>query len=537
MNSWGVQSLVLACSALSLFSACESNKKPKGNVTQRGQMSGSERDTRDLRTNPSPQIPNQSDGTAYNPRKFQHVPLRRDGIIQYKAYTKSTLDPAEVSAWVEKFKQTDLYAQGKWKFVTMPNAYLSNPTDLNFARIGLSKAINMVSPQSTEIHNPVDISEGYGVVYAIDINKHWGERADHKWAVVSNAQYTRGFSRANRYKLEKFANEEVVAADRLAYNSMHSWNYNELTDHPYFRRPGRARPSATGIFGSLFGRLGNRDDNERIIASNPESAKGLNRLKAGKVTHRFAVKNAITFGPRFAQRRELEGWNGSLWESFDDFNGTVRDIPWLEGESVTPRNYGNGMMKQFGTTTSEAWYVMPNGLPAFMLFGNGAQERSTAEYSTVVDPLNVYGNNSQSRRTKHGKLVNGFCAFCHYQSVQFAGNDMWAAIQNGTFANDPAKEARAREYWSSDASLMEQYSADAKIYQQSFAKVVYGISGGEPEWLHQVVNGIIEKEPIYYLVADIMGLKDRGNTAGRRNGQAPGVGFEDRYRGGSYTNQ
>ena len=207
----------------------------------------------------------------------------------------------------------------------------------------------------------------------------------------------------------------------------------------------------------------------------------------------------------------------------------MRELPWETGASVKPRDYGTGMMSQFGTTTSEAWAHMKNGLPAFMLFGNGSQERFTAEFSTVVDPLNVYGDNSGKRKTKHGKLVNGFCTFCHYQAVQHANNDMYAVIQNGKFKDDPEKQEAALKYWTSDAYLQALYAQDAKIYQEALADIVYGIGSGDPKWLNNIVNGVIEKEPVYYLVSDIMGLRDRGNVEGKRYGKAPGEGFDSRF--------
>jgi len=385
--------------------------------------------------------------------------------LVYKEFS-GIYDTAQISSWVEADKAKRGAEVEKFRYSFIPEIFTKDNKETNYARIGLSKALNSVALHAEDIVTLEDASDGHGLVYAINIEKLWGEKAVRKWSIVASAVSKQVFSPAPRLDLRPFPADQPVSADRLAYNVLHGGIYNQLLEFP--------------SRGTTF----------------------IRSLKADTITHRYAVRNAITYGPRYAQRRQLGDREGGYWESFDDFNGRKRELIWITGNPI-PRFRQDGMVADFGTVASEAWFHMKNGMPAYIIWGNANQERTKAELSFVTDPLNH----------KDRQLVNGFCVFCHISGVQAAPNDVWTAIEEGKITRDLE---RAKEFWTNNEDLGEAYAKDRQIVVNALAKIVSNISDGEKVFNDSIINGADEREPCFFLTSSISGSRLKGDTSGLR---------------------
>ena len=394
-----------------------------------------------------------------------------NGRLTYKDFD-ATINEAKINEWVAADKAKRGADAQNYRYAVIPPYFAGDKEKANYARVALSKAMNSVSPDATDIVSPEDISEGYGVVYALNLPAFWGSRAIQKWNIVASARTKRIFSPAPRLDLAAFNADQPIAADRLVYNLLHGGIYNQLLD---------------------------------IL---PNGGQQKRKIGAGEVTVKMAVKNAITIGPRYNQRRALKNWEGSYWESFDQFNGQRgMEIPYISQDRL-PRFRGDGMLADFGTVASEAWNHMKNGMIAYYIWGNANQERSKAEQSFVVDPLN----------NKGGALVNGFCIFCHVSAVQSAPNDIWTNINEGTVTGQHAE--RLKQFFTPPDALSLQYAKDRAIFERAMRKVVYGISDSEDKWNDAVVTGADPKEPCYFLVSQITRNRLEGVVRGNNTKEA-----------------
>jgi len=393
-----------------------------------------------------------------------------NGTATYKDFA-GTVDTAQIQKWVEADKAKRGAEAANFRYAFIPTEFLATKEDANRARIGLSKALNSVAVEADEVHNPIDASDGHGIVFAIPITKYWNDQGQRKWNYAAAAQGRRPFSPAPRLALAPFQADTPVAADRLAYNVLHGAVYNEMINTPAGNGAGRQLKQQLGI--------------------------GLRDVPTAKI----GVKHAITYSPRFARRYKIPGRPGAFWESLDEFNGRSRELLWLNGQ--IPRDRGDGMISDFGTTASETWYHMKNGMLAYFIFGNANQERSKAEKSFVTDPLN----------NQSGDLLTGFCVFCHLSGVQSAPNDMWTALEEGRITSNVDA---ARSFWTNNDELAKQYAEDREIFVSSLKKIVLGMSDAESEWNTAVIEGADPKEPTYFLTKSIRGGKRDGSTDGLR---------------------
>jgi hypothetical protein len=366
-----------------------------------------------------------------------------------------------------------------FRYAYIPEAFLKDPKDANYARIGLVKGLNCVAIDADDIVNLEDASDGHGALFAIDVRKLWGAKGEQKWDIAARAVPKDVFSPAPRLDLRPFEGNAPVSADRLVYNVLHGGIYDQLVDTP--------------------------DQGQQLIRN----------IGAKDVTARSAVKNAITFSPRYIQRRQLPNRPGAYWESFDDFDGNLRELPWVSGRSV-PQFRFDGMLADFNTVASEAWMHMKNGLPVYYIWGNANQERTKAEQSFVIDPLNHKGND----------LLTGVsCIQCHISGVQASPNDMATAVEQGRVTRDV--EA-ARAFWTPNDELSKQYAEDRRIVIDALRKIVTGVSDGDAQFNEDLVNGVDEHEPTFFLTSALTKNPLRGDTHGYRrrdkDGKLPALG-------------
>lgn len=393
-------------------------------------------------------------------------------IVSYKILEGAvTTDQINEWATADRTKRGDDARYYRYAFI--PAEFMKDPKEANYARIGLSKAMNSVAIDAADIVSPEDVSEGHGVVYALDLRAYWGARAEQKWTIAARAVTKRVFSPAPRLDLRAFEGNQPVSADRLVYNVLHGGIYDLLIDTPEFGR-------------DLMRTLG-----------------------AKEVTARTAVKHAITYSPRFIQRRQLPDRPGAYWESFDDFDGNLRELPWITGNPI-PRFRNDGMMADFNPVASEAWMHMKNGLPAYYIWGNANQERTKAELSFVLDPLNAKGN----------ELITGVsCIQCHISGVQESPNDMRNAIDQGLVTRDLEK---AKEFWTPNEELSRQYAEDRRLVVDALRKIIVGISDGDAKFNEDLINGVDEREPVFFVQSSLTKNPLRGDTTGRRRRDANG---------------
>lgn len=386
--------------------------------------------------------------------------------VSYKPFSGALTDE-QVLDWVAADKAKRGEDARFFRYSYIPAEFLKDPKEANYARIGLSKALNSVAVDASDIVSPEEASDGHGVVFAIDLRAFWGAEGEQKWDIAARAEPKDVFSPAPRLDLRPFEANAPVSADRLVYNLLHGGIYDQLIETPGFGR-------------NLIRDLG-----------------------ASNVTARSAVKNAITYSPRYIQRRQLADRPGAYWESFDDFNGNLRELPWISGNPI-PRFRRDGMLSDYGTVASEAWVHMKNGLPAYYIWGNANQERTKAELSFVLDPLNH----------RDRQLITGMsCIYCHISGVQTSPNDMRIAIDQGLITQDI--EA-AKQFWTTNEELSKQYAEDRRIVVEAIRKIVLGISDGDAKFNDDLINGVDEREPTFFVTSTVTKSPLRGDTSGRR---------------------
>ena len=419
-----------------------------------------------------------TDGTVTAGQRSREVETTS---LKYKDFTEE-LTATQVDAWVtaDKAKRS-----GNIGYAVMPSHFLGKKDDMNLARIGLSKAINSVAMAATEIHNPIDVSEGHGLVFALELDKYWGAEAAQKWSFTAAGRQQRAFSPITPQQAlppRAFDGSKAVPFDRLVYNMLHGGMYIALTD---MEASGTRQKQKLGI--------------------NPQTPP----------TIRSGVKDAIVKGPRFMRRLELPNGQGAYWESFDDFNGRRTDLPWRNGSLPYRRFDGMYLDRTWTTVASESWSHMKNGMINYYIWGNANQRRSKAEISFVVDPLNP----------KSGSLLNGSCIYCHVGGTQVAPADMWKHAEENSRVS--------KEFWSDQEKITEAYIKDRKIFQDAMTKVVLGISDGTPEYNESVYGFTLEKEPCFFTVGQLIGSPRAGNHDFRQpaNGQSSG-GQNGRQAGG-----
>ncbi len=375
------------------------------------------------------------------------------------------------------------------KYTYLPEKFLVNETETNYARIGIAKALNSLAIEAEDIIPLEDIS-GHGLAFALDIRKFLSGDAATKWNWIAQGQPIAlgggGFQDlAGPLRLAAFDPAAVVPADRLAYNALHGGIYTALLDTPPLR-------------------------------SNLETQLGL-----GERTTKLAFEHGITFGIRYAERRTFtqtykngQTREGFYWITFDPFDpgpGLDDVLPWKENGGRVPTFNATGLMVDYRTNVAtESYYSMKNGLFAYYVWGSNDQRRSRADPRFVVDPLHRDDANAPQ------DVVTGLCANCHVNGVQGAYNEMAEAIEKTTVTNQAAID-----FWTPNGQSYATFQKDRAIFKKAMEKIILSISSGSGLFNEKIVEGSDQKEPIYYLLRYIG--NHSGDTTGLRRRRADGV--------------
>jgi hypothetical protein len=377
--------------------------------------------------------------------------------IRYLPYSE-TLSLETIKQWAA----TDRAKRGTdasfIKYTYLPNAIKDDKDKANLARVGVFKALNSTSMGNSEIVLGEDVSDGHGLLFAFDIRKFWGDKAQRNWQTVAGGRGKNVFASAPAQSLRSFPADEPVRVDRLAYNLTHGKVYNVLIDNPPYEQNLRRQQ---GI-------------KSEIVAW-------------------AAQKNAIVDGPRIAWLRELPDGR-KYWATGDEFYGREgKEIPYASGDPVVRLRGGarGGMLaiKGGGTVASEAWMEMKNGLISYYIWGNAAQERTRAEQSFIIDPAN-----KRSRFVINGRS----CITCHAAGSQGAPSDMATYIDNGRISSQYV--TRAKEFWTTNDKLEKIYAETRVKFQEALGKIVYGISDGDKAYNEKIKLGGGEAEPLLFLI-------------------------------------
>jgi len=330
---------------------------------------------------------------------------------------------------------------------------------------------------------PVDVSEGTGLVFALNAQEIWGADAERNWGFVAacSSKANIQVSPAPVGDCAQFNPAQPVAAPRFVYNAVNGGPY--------------ANVHKTPVNYSAFTR----------------------KYAQGKIFAVTTQKDAIVCGPRITSFRVVglpgqprpvyntqaealklvEEGKGLIYSySSDEFDG--RDNGNISGAYIqnapTDRNQrstGAIMAAPNDDDTaiaSEWWIQMPNGFMYWSIHGEGSQERGKAEFPFAVDPANWKQN---------AVLATGrSCITCHIKGNQSALTDPEIAGKNGWTANE-------------DLATLNAFSV--KRFTESMDVLVKNLSDDTGKLNEQLASGSIE--PIKHAIMLI-----EGPYRGNRNG-------------------
>jgi hypothetical protein len=383
----------------------------------------------------------------------------RDGpgkADEYKA-VPSGYGANMVNKWVAAHKK----AKGSgYKYVYVPTENASDKETANVLRVAAAKAWNHLSWKS-ELDLLEDVSEGSGLVFALDAKKIWGADAERNWGYVANCtpKGNISISPAPRGDCQRFGTDEAVAIPRFVFNATNGGPYANVHKTPPFFQ-------------------------------NFAQKYRMSPIKAVS-TH----KEAIVCGPRITAYRTVEFQGKQLLYSYssDEFDGRdngqirYRNAPTERDQRQTGAlNAGPGDGQT--AIASEWWIQLPNGFMYYSIHGEGAQERGKAEFPFAIDPANW---------KQQATLATGrSCITCHATGIQAAKSDKEYAGKNG---------------WTSNAELDKLYKGSRGQFQGAMRKLVDALSDGDAKLNDRMVNGTIE--PIAKAIRLIEGPYRGGNYA------------------------
>lgn len=327
-----------------------------------------------------------------------------------------------------------------YKYVVVPAALASNAESANILRVAAAKAWNHLSWQ-VELDIPEDVSEGHGLVFALNAQKVWGAEAETNWGYIANctAKQNIDISPAPRGDCATF-NDAIVEIPRFVFNATNGGPYANIHKTP------------------------------------PYYSSFEQKYRLGPIQAISTHKEAIVCGPRITAYRSVTVNGVPLIYSFssDEFDGR-------DGGSI---NYQNAPTDQDQRSTgalnaapgdgntaiaSEWWMQLPNGFIFYGIHGEGSQERGKAEFPFAVDPANWKQGNDLA--------VGRSCITCHAAGIQSAPSDAEYAGRNG---------------WTSNEQLSTLYNDVRGKFQTSMRKLVDGLSDGDATLNERLVSGTIE---------------------------------------------
>jgi hypothetical protein len=357
----------------------------------------------------------------------------------YKA-PPSDYNEAKVTAWVNAHKQSA--GQG-FRYVYLSPATAANREMANTLRVAAAKMLNHLS-WNADLEVPQDISDGHGLVFAMNVQKLWGANTDRFWGLIAacTPKASIGVRKAGRRNCTAFSATDPVLIERFVFNASNGNPYAQIFNTP-------------GNYSSFR-----------------------NRYRLGPIQMVSTHRDAIVCGPRITAYRSVQlptGGQSVYSYTTDEFFGrnngqiryTTRAPTTNDQRSTGALNAGPGN----GSTqvASEWWIQLPNGFMYWGIHGEGSQERGVAEFPFAIDPANW---------TQSAELVIArSCITCHAAGVQSAQTD---------------PEYDGRNGWTSNAQLNQFYGTVRGKFQNSMKVLVTALSDGDSAFNERLVNGTIE---------------------------------------------
>lgn len=313
----------------------------------------------------------------------------------------TTVSDAQVLQWIASDKANTSSADAPYiKYTSLHELQNAGSTadQLNWARAGISKALNSVSRWAPKIANPVDISDGKGMVYRFDTRDYWGYNKGVKKLLFGGSDDDIAFALDGK---KDYLGNQISSSEEsrtLGFTST-------ITQDPSFATLVWGRVVA----GNIEGAIGNATLNPNIdgfktdyveasqlvytltrpdvynsIMALPwyvtqlEDELGVDKSN-GALSYQYVVTyQAITVDSRLYYRAKLKN-GGYLWKTYDVFTG---QLPSGSGSTIEGAY-------QAGTIRFPFW---ANPIPKFI--PNPAGGGGTSNSYSFIATLNQYQGTS-----------------------------------------------------------------------------------------------------------------------------------------------
>lgn len=352
----------------------------------------------------------------------------------------------------------------------------------NTIRVAIGKAWNHLSWQP-ELDIPEDVSNGAGLVFALNAQKIWGANAATNWNYLANCSPKSNISvsPAPRGDCARFDAAQPIAAERFAFNATNGGPYANVHKTPPFFGSFRQKYRMGPIFAT--------STQKEAIVCGP-------RIIAYRVVFPDLPRGA-TLPPYSNMQEALElvrQGKGLLYSyTTDEFDGrdggsirytrapTDKDQRSTGSLRASPNDDGTAV-------ASEWWIQLPNGFMYYSIHGEGSQERGKAEFPFATDPANW---------KQDADLTTGrSCITCHIKGTQAAPSDVEFEGKNGWTAN-------------SDLKILNDFSVQK--FSDPLVKLTQALSDDESGLNDKIISGTIEPVKRAIMVVE-------GAYRGRDNG-------------------
>ena len=215
-----------------------------------------------------------------------------------------------------------------------------------------------------------------------------------------------------------------------------------------------------------LGRLSGVEITTRQVAAAAPDRTAQDRARAGRSdTLRLAIRSsAVTGGARILER--LHSPARPFWLAYDLAPHSDGRDPLDQANGVWPglatgetpsRPGGNGIL---GVHAARAMFALPNGLPAFAVFGEDGRRQTAAG-----------AERPQGGNAIHGAAAGAGCLGCHHSGLVAATDDMRAYLEGDKLGVDDAAKAAARMIHPDAGELQAVMGEDARAFRTAMTRV------------------------------------------------------------------
>ncbi len=416
-------------------------------------------------TAPAPQptpVINPTTAPAPTPTNLPPVINPNRGDITTRApYTAvpAGYSTAQVTQWVTAHQARA--GQG-FRYVYITPEVAANAETANTVRVAIAKAWNHLSWQP-EIDVPEDVSDGAGLVFALNTQKIWAGDAAANWGFIAacSPKANIRISPAPRGDCAAFDANQPVPAQRFVYNAVHGGPYANVHKTP----SSYSNFTRKYTMGKIFALSTQKD----AIVCGP-------RVTAFRVAFPGVARNEV---PQYNTVQEaialIQSGKGILYSyTSDEFDGRdngnirYRTAPTdRDQRSTGALNAGPG---DGGTAVASEWWMqLPNGMMYYSIHGEGSQERGKGEFPFAIDPANW----KQGSALATGRS----CITCHIKGNQAALSDPEIQGANG---------------WTSNAELTVLNEYSGKRFSTAMEKITRAMSDDQGPLNEKIISGTVE---------------------------------------------